>query len=303
MTGFDARVGSPIAQAPDTTVQMPAPRLAVIGHVEHVTLGRFDGAIEPGAVVHLLDSRFTAAGGGGIAFGQLCQSDAEIHLFTAVGSDEAGRAVESRIRAHGDRVHVHAAVRSEAHPRVVVVVDRDAHRTIFVTSEPLHAKATDPLPWSLLSECDAVYFTGTDPGILRLARAGRLLVVTARRYEALTAAAIEPDMIVGSVADPRENRGLAAYDPAPGALVLTDGPRPIRIFRGGEVTLVDSPPAPERVVGDYGAGDSFAAALTFFLGSGLPVEEACRRAGPYGAAVLRGLDPLEVQSRLVSPPQ
>ena len=277
---------------------MHPPRLAVIGHVEHVTLGRFDGAIEPGAVVHLMDTRFTPAGGGGIAFAQLCQSDAEIHLFTAVGSDEAGRAVESRIRAHGDRVHVHVAVRSEDHPRVVVVVDRDARRTIFVTREPLHPRATDPLPWSLLSECDAVYFTGTDPGSLRLARAARLLVVTARRYEALKAAAITPDVIVGSVADPRENRELAAYDPAPGALVLTDGPRAIRISRGNEVTLVDAPPAPERVVGDYGAGDSFAAALTFFLGSGLSVEEACRSAGPYGAAVLRGLDPLEVQSRL-----
>lgn len=280
---------------------MPAPRIAVIGHVEHVTLGRFDGVIEPGAVVHLMDARFTPAGGGGIAFAQLCRSDAEVHLFTAVGSDEAGRAVESRIRAHGDRVHVHAAVRDEAHPRVVVVVDRDGHRTIFVTAEPLHPRATDPLPWSLLSECDAAYFTGTDPGSLRLARAARLLIVTARRQGALKAAAIAPDLIVGSVADPRENRALAAYDPPPGALVLTDGPRAIRISRGREVTLVDAPPAPERVVGDYGAGDSFAAALTFFLGSGLSIDEACRRAGPYGAAVLRGLDPLDVQSRLVSP--
>ncbi len=275
-------------------------RLAVIGHVEHVTLGHFDGAIEPGAVIHMMASRVTAAGGGGIAFAQLCLSDAEIHLFTAVGSDEAGRAVESRIRAHGDRVHVHAARRDEAHPRVVVVVDRDGHRTIFVTSEPLHPKATDPLPWSLLSECDAVYFTGTDPGSLRLARAARVLVVTARRHSALQAAAVAPDVIVGSVADPRENREHGAYDPAPGALVLTDGPRAIRISRGNEVTRVDPPAAPDRVIGDYGAGDSFAAALTFFLASGLPVEEACRHAGSYGAAVLRGIDPLEVQSRLVA---
>jgi ribokinase len=279
---------------------MPASRLAVIGHVEHVTLGRFDGAIEPGAVVHLTDSRFTPAGGGGIAFAQLCRSDAEVHLFTAVGSDEAGRAVESRIRAHGNRVHVHAAVRDEAHPRVVVVVDREGHRTIFVTSEPLHPRATDPLPWSLLSGCDAVYFTGTDPGSLRLARATRFLVVTARRHEALHAAGVAPDVIVGSVADPRENRELAAYDRAPGALVLTDGPRAIRVCRREGVTLVEAPPAPQRVVGDYGAGDSFAAALTFFLGHGLSVEESCRRAGPYGAAVLCGLDPLDVQIPLAA---
>lgn len=277
---------------------MPPLRIAVIGHVEHVTLGHFAGTIEPGAVVHMMDSRLAPAGGGGIAFAQLCRSDAEIHLFTALGSDEAGRAVETRIRAHGDRVHVHAAQRDEAHPRVVVVVDGGGHRTIFVTSEPLHPKASDPLPWSLLSECDAVYFTGSDPGSLRLARAARVLVVTARRHGALLAAAIAPDVIVGSVADPRENREFVAYDPAPGALVLTDGPRAIRIVRASDVTHVDPPAAPDRVIGDYGAGDSFAAALTFFVATGLPVEEACRRAGPYGAAVLRGLDPLEVQRQL-----
>lgn len=279
-----------------------APRIAVVGHVEHVTLGRFAGVIEPGAVVHLTDARFVPAGGGGIAFAQLCQSGAEVHVFTAVGSDEAGHAVDSRIRAHGSTVHVHAAVRDVEHPRVVVVVDRDGRRTIFVTREPLHPAATDPLPWSTLAECDAVYFTGTDPESLRLARAARSLVVSARRSPALQAAAVAPDVIVGSVEDPRENRELAAYDPAPGALVLTDGPRSIRVIRGGDVTLVDAPPAPEHMVGDYGAGDSFAAALTFFLAHGLSVEEACRRAGPHGAAVLGGLDPLEMQTRLTPLP-
>jgi ribokinase len=52
------------------------------------------------------------------------------------------------------------------------------------------------------------------------------------------------------------------------------------------------------VVGDYGAGDSFAAALTFFLAQGLGVEQACLRAGPHGAAVLAGFDPLEHQAPL-----
>jgi ribokinase len=286
---------------------MSAPRIAVVGHVEHVTLGRFAGVIEPGAVVHLEDARFVPGGGGGIAFAQLCRSDAEVHLFTALGSDDAGRAVESRIRAHPARVHVNASVRAGEHPRVVVVVDGAGRRTIFVTREPLHAAASDPLPWATLAECDAVYFTGTDPESLRLARRSRVLVVTARRSAALQAAAVAPDVVIGSVEDPRENRELAAYeelaayDPAPRALVLTDGPRAIRVFSGGGLTLVDPPPSPERVVGDYGAGDSFAAAVTYFLAHGRPVKEACRLAGPYGAAVLRGLDPLEVQSRLAVP--
>jgi ribokinase len=273
-------------------------RIAVIGHVEHVTLGRIDGAVAPGDVVHLLEPRFVPAGGGGIAFAQLCRSDAEVHFFTTVGGDEGGRAVAARIAGQREGVHVHAAVRAVDHPRVVVVVDGAGRRTILVTGDPLQPAADDPLPWSLLAGCDAAYFTGRDPGSLLRARDARRLVVTARRFEALRAAGVAPDVVVGSVADPRENRAFEAYDPAPGALVLTDGPRPVRVVRSTGTARVDAPPAPARVVGDYGAGDSFAAALTYFVARGLSPEEAARRAGPFGAAVLRGIDPLVTQELL-----
>ncbi len=33
----------------------------------------------------------------------------------------------------------------------------------------------------------------------------------------------------------------------------------------------------------------------------LSLEQACRRAGPYGAAVLRGIDPFETQANLLLP--
>src|SRR5262249_31778303 len=117
----------------------------------------------------------------------------------------------------------------------------------------------------------------------------------------LRAAAIRPDVIVGSVSDPRENAPLDAYDPAPRALVLTDGPRPIHIFRKKGSTTVDAPPAPACVVRDYGAGARFAGALPFSPARGRCIEEACRRAGPYGTAVLRGIDPLDVQMPLAAP--
>jgi ribokinase len=279
----------------------PTARIAVVGHVEHVTLGRTDGSLAPGDIVHLRDARFLPGGGGGIAFAQICRSDAEVHLFTAVGRGEAGQAVEARLRASQERVHLHVAARPVDHPRVVVVVDEAGRRTIVVTGGPLQPAASDPLPWSTLASCDAVYFTGDDPESLRLARAARRLVVTARRRATLGAAGVAPDAIVGSACDPRENAGLDAYDPAPGALVLTDGPRPIRVLGRGGAALVDPPPAPARVVGDYGAGDSFAGALTFFLAHGVDVEDACRRAGAYGAAVLGGIDPLPMQRRLVAP--
>jgi ribokinase len=279
--------------------RMRAPRIAVVGHVEHVTLGRADGVPRPGDVVHLRAPRFLPGGGGGIAFAQLCKSDAEVHLFTALGHDEGGRAVHARLPVAPARIHVHAATRAEDHPRVVVYIDGEGRRTIIVTGGPLQPTATDPLPWSTLADCDAVYFTGADPESLRLARRAHLLVVTARRSAALQAAGIAPDVIVGSLSDPRENAPLDAYEPRPGALVLTDGPRAIQVITAQGSTLVDAPPSPASVVGDYGAGDSFAGALTFFLAHHLGTEEACRRAAVHGAAVLRGIDPLEVQAPLV----
>ena len=160
---------------------MVALRIAVVGHVEHVTLGRTDGVPRPGDIIHLQEARFLPGGGGGLAFAQLCRSDAELHLFTAVGSDEAGQAVAARLQDVPARVHIHAAVRPDAHPRVVVIVDENGQRTIVVTAPPLQPAAGDPLPWALLGTCDAVYFTGADPASLRCARAARRLLVTARR--------------------------------------------------------------------------------------------------------------------------
>jgi ribokinase len=275
-------------------------RLAVVGHVEHVTLGRAARAVGPGEIVHLADARFLAGGGGGLAFSQLCRSDAEIHFFTAVGGDEAGRAVEARIAGASPHARVHAAKREEAHPRVMVVVDPAGRRTIVVSAPPLQPRAGDALPWELLAGCDGVYFTGADPATLTLARAARRLVVTARRLEALRASGVAPDVVVGSASDPREDAPFSAYHPPPGALVLTDGAGPLRVTRAGGAALVPAPAAPAQILGDYGAGDSFAAALTYFTALGLPVEEACRRAGPYGAAVLAGIDPTEVQAQLTA---
>jgi ribokinase len=276
-------------------------RIAVVGHVEHVTLGRAESPFGAGDIVHLAGTRFLAAGGGGIAFAQMCKSDAEVHFFTAVGDDPGGRAVLARISSAGAHVHVHAAERGGEHPRVIVIVGADGRRTIIVTRPPLQPAATDLLPWSILDTCDAVYFTGADPESLRLARRAKLLVVTARRIEALRAAGVAPDVIVGSVSDPRENAPFAAYDPPPrAALVLTDGPRQVRIQRKDGEARVDAPPAPSIIQGDYGAGDSFAASLTYYLARELVVEEACRRAGPHGAAVLAGVDPFENQRPLGS---
>ena len=278
-------------------------RIAVIGHVEHVTLGRSDAPPQQGDVIHLREPRFLPGGGGAIAFAQLCQSDpqdVELHFFTAIGNDAAGEAIRARFRSLRAGVHVHVAPRDEPHPRVVVVVDNQGKRTIIVTGAPLQATAADSLPWEILPTCDAVYFTGSDPKALSLARAAKTLVVTARRAPVLRSASIAPDIILGSVNDPRENAAFATYQPAPAALVLTDGGGPIKIVRADRSSEAIPDPV-AHVLGDYGAGDSFAGALTYFLAHGHSAERACGLAAPYGAAVLAGVDPLLTQKRFVRP--
>ena len=157
-------------------------RLAVVGHVEHVTLGRVPALPAAGGIAHLADPRWFPGGGGGVALLQLARSDAEVHVFTALGDDEAGRQVEEALASTSARVH--AAHRRGPHTRDVVLVTPDGERTIVVVGEPLHPRAEDALPWELLAGCDAVYFTAQDPEALRACRAARRLVVTARRREA-----------------------------------------------------------------------------------------------------------------------
>lgn len=268
-------------------------RLAVVGHVEHVTLGRVPALPAPGGIAHLAEPRWFPGGGGGVALLQLARSDAEVHLFTALGDDEAGRQVEQALAQAG--AHLHAARRPGPHTRDVVLVTPDGERTIVVVGEPLHPRADDALPWELLAGCDAVYFTAQDPEALRACRAARKLVVSARRREALTASGVRADVVLGSAHDPREASALADYPVPPAALVMTEGAAGGCVETAAGITRFAAPASPPVTGAAYGAGDSFAGALTYYLGAGLPVVDACLRAGPHGAAVLAGLDPRETQ--------
>ena len=274
-------------------------RIAVIGHVEHVTLGRIPALPGTGAIVHVDQPRFLPGGGGGVAFHQLVRSAAEVHLFTAIGDDEAGAQVEARLEATGAVLHI--ARRRAEHTRDLVVITPDGERTIFVVGEPLHPRRDDDLPWDLLGDCDAAYFTGQDPRTIVAARATRVLVVTARRRMALIDSGVRADLVVGSRADPRESTRLADYPVAPAALVMTEGKAGGTVETAGAVERFAAPPSPPARGGAYGAGDSFAAALTYYLADGLPASAACARAAFHGAAVLGSLDPLEAQRPLGDP--
>jgi ribokinase len=278
----------------------PPLRIAVVGHVEHVTLGRVPALPGVGDIAHLTSSIWFPGGGGGVAFWQLARGPAEVHLFTALGDDEAAAQVEAELARTGARLH--AARRREPHTRDVVMVTPDGERTIVVVGEPLHPRRDDPLPWELLATCDAAYFTAQDPEALRAARAARTLVVTARRRPALVASGVRADVVVGSADDPREASGLANYPVPPVALVMTEGAAGGRVETAEWSQRFPAPPTPADAVGGaYGAGDSFAGALTFHVAAGLPVVEACRRVALHGAAVLRGLDPRASQVPLELP--
>jgi ribokinase len=274
-------------------------RIAVVGHVEHVTVGRVPAVPRAGEIVHLEGPRWFPGGGGGVAFAQLARSDAEVHLFTALGSDEAGAQVAAELRRAGARVH--AVHRPAPHTRCLALIDARRERTILVVGQPLQPRADDPLPWDLLAGCDAAYFTADDPAALRAARAARVLVVTARRRAALAASGVRADAVVGSASDPREASALADYPVAPAALVLTEGAAGGRIETAAGGARFAAPPSPDAAGGAYGAGDSFAAALTYLLAAGLAPVDACARAAAHGAAVLRALDPREGQLPLATP--
>jgi len=273
-------------------------RVAVIGHVEHITLGRVPAVPRAGDIAHLEEPRFFPGGGGGIAFFQLTRSAAEVLLYTALGNDEAAAAVRGRIAA--TRARIFAAERQAPHTRDLVMITPDGERTILVVGEPLHPERADALPWEELSSCGGAYFTAQDPAAIAAARAARILVVTARRRAALIRSGVRADVVVGSASDPREAGTLDDFPPeqSPAALVLTEG------VAGGVAYTAEGArrfPAPQRsgkVRGAYGAGDSFAGALTYYLAKGLPVLEACTRAGHHGAAVLGSLEPLEAQAWL-----
>lgn len=270
-------------------------RVAVVGHVEHISIDRVDHLPSAGEIIHLDQPTFFPGGGGGVAFTQLCKSSAEVHFFTALGSGSAGEFCRRELQSVGI---VHAVERRESHCSAVVLITPNGERTILVVGKAQQPRAEDPLPWDLLNSCDAVYFTGSDPQTLAHARKARTLVVTSRRREVLNSSQVKADGVVGSANDPREKARLTDFSVRPNGVVMTESARggTVETAQGGSRFL-----APQNVKiqgGAYGAGDSFAAALTWYLARGFDFVPACEQAGLHGAAVLQGLDPRQHQRPL-----
>jgi ribokinase len=268
-------------------------RAAVVGHVEWVRFAVVERLPKPGEIVTASATWEEPAGGGAVAAGQLCNLVGEVDFFVAVGNDELGRRTRERLEQLGFRVH--AATRDQPQRRAFTFVDAIGERTITLLGEKLHPHRADRLPWDELAKIDVVYFSAGDADALRAARQARVLVATARELPTLLEAEVPLDALVLSARDPAETYEPGQLDPPPGLIVSTlgrDGGTYVAGERSGSYAAAD---VPGPVVNAYGAGDAFAAGLTFALARGNELEKALAFAAKCGAAAMTGRGAYEGQ--------
>ena len=262
----------------------------MVGHVEWIEFAHVERVPRAGDIVHATDPWEEPGGGGAVSAVQLARLSGDCTFFTALGDDERGAWSRRRLTDLGVRLEV--ATREEPTRRGVVFVDANGERTITTLGRRLEPTTSDRLPWNELEGVGAVYFTAGNAGALREARRANVLVATSRVSDLLVGADVHLDAVVGSGNDPSEAFDPDALTHPPDLVVRTDG------VRGGRFETPDGrsgwyePAArPGPVVDTYGAGDSFAAGLTFALGSGLGVEEALALAARCGAWCASGKGP------------
>jgi ribokinase len=262
-------------------------KVAVVGHVEWVEFLRVPRVPAAGEIVHASDVFAQAAGGGAVAAVQLRKLAGSCVFFTALGDDGVGKEAEADLLRRG--LDLRVAWRDEPQRRAVTFVDDAGERTITVLGEREAPRSSDALPWEELASVDAVFLTGGDADAVRAARAARVLVATSRVLPLLASAGVELDAVVGSGSDPSERYRSGDLDPPPRYAVMTAGARGGTIERLGQGVETFAAVALPGPVGDaYGAGDSFAAGLTYGLGAGMSIEEAVSVAARCGAHCMTG---------------
>jgi ribokinase len=262
-------------------------RAAVVGHVEWIDFIRVEAVPKPGEIVHASEAWSEAAGGGAVAAVQLANLGCETSFFTALGDDDLGR--HSRVELEAKGVRLHVSWIPEPQRRGVTYVDDAGERTITVIGDKLRPRGDDDsLPWEELLRCDCVYFTGGDVESLRKARHARVVVATARELPTLVRTGVELDALVASARDEGEHYEPGDLDPPPRLFVATSGSLGGWMQPGGPF---EAAPPPGPIDDTYGAGDCFAAGLTFALGRGDEPREALALAAECGATVITGRGP------------
>ena len=274
-------------------------KMAVVGHVEWVQFARVQQVPRAGEVVHARAPFEEPAGGGGVAAVQLARLAGACELISALGDDEYGR--RSRVRLGELGVELRAARVESPTRRALTLLEDSGERTIITLGPRLEP------PTALVREqCeldgpfDGIYFTAGDADALRAARAAaRVLVASPRAAHALGDGA-RLDALVLSQDDERERALAAGGEAQADLLVLTDGARggSYRASDGGSYRASDGDsgryepaPLPAPALDTYGCGDSFAAALTFALASGMERAQALALAARAGAVCATGRGP------------
>lgn len=269
-------------------------RLAVVGHVEWVEFAQVDRLPAAGEIVHAMNAWEEVGGGGAVAAVQLAKLAGECRLLTALGDDRLGRLAKQRLEELG--VQVEAAWRESPQRRAFVHTDARAERTITVIGERLAPRRADRLAWEELEAADGVYITAGDSEAIRAARGAATLVATVRAGAPLADAGVAMDMLVRSAADPGERYCGGDLDPTPSFVASSEGAAGgmLTDARGREARW-HAAPLPGPAVDAYGAGDSFAAGLTFGLAEGREPGDALELAARCGAACMTGRGPYEGQ--------
>lgn len=257
-------------------------KVAVVGHVEWIEFLRVESVPRAGEIVGTQETWQEPAGGGGVAAVELARLAGEAALYCLLGADELG--AQARVKLEAAGVRVHSPPTDESQRRGFCYVDEVGERTITVIGEKPRPKGGEgTLPWEELAKADGVFFTAGDAEAVRQARRARVLVATARELPTLQAAGVELDALVASGDDDAERFQAGDLEPPPKLVVSTAGSLGGWAQPGGPYKAA-APPGPYEDA--YGAGDCFAAGLTFALATGMDVPEALIFASERGALAL-----------------
>lgn len=259
------------------------PRVAVVGHVEWVEFLAVPQLPLPGDIIGAKRAFERAGGGGGVAAAVLADMGAEVDFFCALGDDGSGHAAAAELSGRGVRLqtawHEHRTTR-----RAVTLLDDHGERTIVTTGSRLEPSGEDELDWGRLACADGVYFTAGDVAALERARAAGVLVASPRGREALRHGP-RIDALVYSGHDRDEREWALRVADRARLLVETQGSDGGAWSGESEGRWKAVPPA-GPVRDSYGAGDSFAAAVTFALSGGASMAEAVEVGAAWGARAL-----------------
>jgi ribokinase len=256
--------------------------IAVVGHVEWIEFLRVDSVPRPGEIVTAQETWEEPGGSGGVAVAELARLAGSASLYCLLGGDQLGD--RARVMLEGADVRVHSPPTDRPQRRGFCYVDEGGERTITVIGEkPRPSGGDGALPWEELAAADGVFFSAGDAEAVRQARRGRILVATARELPTLHAAGVELDALVASGEDEAERYQPGDLDPPPKLVVSTAGSLGGWAQPGGPYKA-SVPPGPYEDT--YGAGDCFAAGLTYALAKGLDVPAALEFASERGALAL-----------------